>query len=89
MDLPETGHDPVLLHETLDLLAPQFIEKLPPDVITGALLKYHRNADGNFTLYSVGWNETDDGGKTVATKQGSPDPDRGDWVWQYTKETTS
>ncbi|HTL54369.1 MAG TPA: hypothetical protein VL361_01765 [Candidatus Limnocylindrales bacterium] len=73
--------------ETLDLLAPQFIEKLPPDVITGAPLKYHRNADGNFTLYSVGWNETDDGGKTVATKQGSPDPDRGDWVWQYTKET--
>ena len=73
--------------DTLDGLAPQFIDKLPVDVITGAPLKYHRNPDGNFVLYSVGWNEIDDGGKIVATKTGNPDPNRGDWVWQYTKET--
>ena len=51
--------------ETLDTLAPQFIAKLPHDIINGQPLKYRRMQDGLFVLYSVGWNETDDGG-TVA-----------------------
>ena len=61
--------------ETLEALVPQFAEKLPHDIIGGQPLKYHRTADGQFVLYSVGWNEKDDGGvpgKTVA---------EGDWVW--------
>ena len=48
--------------ESLDALAPQFIAKVPHDVIGGQPLKYRRTADGQFVLYSVGWNETDDGG---------------------------
>ena len=62
---------------------PQFIAKLPHDVINGQPLKYRRNADGSFTLYSVGWNETDDGGTVVMTtgKTPSVDPKKGDWVW--------
>ncbi|MGO8928409.1 MAG: hypothetical protein ACLQU3_16195 [Limisphaerales bacterium] len=62
--------------ETLEALVPQFAEKLPHDIVGGQPLKYHRTADGQFVLYSIGWNEKDDGGvpgKTVA---------EGDWVWQ-------
>jgi hypothetical protein len=61
--------------ETLDALVPQFAEKVPHDVIGGQPLKYHRTADGQFVLYSIGWNGKDDGGvpgKTMA---------EGDWVW--------
>jgi hypothetical protein len=69
--------------ETLDVLIPQFIEKMPHDIIGGEPLHYHRTDDGKFLLYSVGWNETDDGGQVVLTKDGSVDRENGDWVWQY------
>jgi hypothetical protein len=66
---------------TLAALTPQFIAAIPHDVITGEPLKYR--LDGNlFILYSVGWNETDDGGKIVMSKDGkSVDSAQGDWVW--------
>lgn len=69
--------------ETLEALVPKFMEALPHDVISGQPLKYRRTDDGQFILYSVGWNETDDGGKVELTKSSSPDPNQGDWVWQY------
>ena len=77
--------------ETLDALAPQFIAKLPHDVINGQPLHYRRDppspgsgaASGQFVLYSVGWNETDDGGEIGLSKSGTVDNRKGDWVWQY------
>jgi hypothetical protein len=69
--------------ETLDPLAPQFISKLPHDVINGQPLKYHRSEEGQFVLYSVGWNETDDGGEVVVNERGVVQTDKGDWVWKY------
>jgi hypothetical protein len=69
--------------ETLDILAPQFIAKLPHDIINGQPLHYRRTADGQFVLYSVAWDEKDDGGITVLTKSGSVDREKGDWVWRY------
>jgi hypothetical protein len=70
--------------ETLDALAPQFIGKLPHDIINGQPLHYRRTDGGQFILYSVGWNETDDGGTVVFLKGGSSvDREKGDWVWQY------
>ena len=63
--------------ETLDTLVPQFIEKLPHDIIGGQPLHYRRTTDGKFLLYSVGWNETDDGGL-----DGGNDFTKGDWVWK-------
>jgi hypothetical protein len=69
--------------ETLDALMPQFMEKIPHDIIGGGPLHYRRTDDGKFLLYSVGWNETDDGGQVVLTKDGSVDRENGDWVWQY------
>jgi hypothetical protein len=58
--------------ETLDALVPQFLAQVPPDLIGGQPLHYRRADNGKFLLYSVGWNEKDDGGKP-----GSDD----DWVW--------
>ena len=69
--------------ETLDALAPQYIPVLPHDLINGQPLHYRRTDDGKFVLYSVGWNEQDDGGKVVLTKGGTVDNKKGDWVWQY------
>jgi hypothetical protein len=63
--------------EKLDDLVPQFIAKLPHDVIGGQPLKYRRTADGQFVLYSIGWNETDDGGQFCSFPY-----DKGDWGWQ-------
>jgi tetratricopeptide (TPR) repeat protein len=69
--------------ETLDALATQFIETLPHDLIGGQPLHYRREPNGQFILYSVGWNETDDGGQVAFTKGGAVDRDKGDWVWKY------
>jgi hypothetical protein len=62
--------------ETLSALTPQFINELPHDIIGGQPLKYHRTSDGQFQLYSIGWNETDDDGKFSSSYE------QGDWVWQ-------
>lgn len=66
--------------DALDALVPQFISQLPHDVITGEPYKYRRTDDGRFVLYSVGWNERDDGGTPGKTLF---DDKEGDWVWQY------
>ena len=71
--------------ESLDALALQFIAKVPYDVIGGQPLKYRRTNDGQFVLYSVGWNERDDGGVVVFNKGSTQavNRDEGDWVWRY------
>jgi hypothetical protein len=61
--------------ETLEALVPQFAVKIPHDIIGGQPLKYHPTANGRFVLYSIGWNEKDDGG---VRRDGTPE---GDWVW--------
>ncbi len=69
--------------ESLDMLTPQFIAKLPHDVINSQPLHYRPEPGGQFVLYSVGWNETDDDGEVGLTKNGNVDISTGDWVWQY------
>jgi hypothetical protein len=66
--------------EKLDALAPRFIAQLPHDPITGEPYKYRRADDGRFVLYSVGWNEKDDGGVPGKVLF---DDKLGDVVWQY------
>ena len=66
--------------QTLDALVPRFISQLPHDVINGESYNYRRTDDGQFVLYSVGWNEKDDGGVPGKTLF---DDKQGDWVWQY------
>jgi hypothetical protein len=70
--------------ETLDALAPQLIDKLPHDLVNGQPLRYRRTDAGQFLLYSVGWNEQDDGGVvSLRAESGRIDMDQGDWVWKY------
>jgi hypothetical protein len=69
--------------ESLDTLAPQFVTKIPHDIINGQPLHYRRTDDGRFVLYSIGWDEKDDGGKIFLTSNGTVDQKKGDWVWQY------
>jgi hypothetical protein len=66
--------------DALDELVPQFVEKLPHDIIGAQPLKYRRTADGRFVLYSVGWNGRDDGGVPGKTWF---DEAQGDWLWDY------
>ena len=86
--------------DALDALAPTFIPTLPHDIINGQPLHYRRTdapsspngddpAGGRFILYSVGWNETDDGGQVVLKKGGvSVDIEKGDWVWNTVSDKT-
>ena len=61
--------------EDMKALVPQFMNKLPTDLMTGETLKYQRLDKDKFRLYSVGWNLKDDGG--VRKKERT----EGDWVW--------
>lgn len=63
--------------ENLEALVPEFIKKMPPDLMGGEPLQYRRAFGGNFLLYSVGWNEADDDG-TPGKDWFDPE---GDWVW--------
>jgi len=67
--------------EKLEALVPRFIAQLPNDLFTGEPYKYRRAGDGQFVLYSVGWNETDDGGVPGKNLPVGYDEEQGDWVW--------
>jgi hypothetical protein len=67
----------------LDDLSPRFIAVLPHDIINGQPLHYRCTDNGRFILYSVGWNEKDDGGAVVLNKEHRQDKKQGDWVFQY------
>ena len=72
------------LPKNLDALVPRFIDKIPNDVIDGQPLRYHPAADGNYLIYSIGWNKIDDGGERYwkfPEKKLAPDFEKGDWVW--------
>jgi hypothetical protein len=62
--------------ETLAALTPRFLEQLPHDLIGGEPLKYRRIDGAGFLLYSVGWDEKDNGGVPGKTSE------EGDWVWE-------
>ena len=66
--------------ETLDALAPKYIDAPPHDVIDGQPLRYRNTDDGRFLLYSVGMNAKDDGGKPGDAKSAS---DQLDWAWRW------
>jgi hypothetical protein len=68
--------------ESLEQLVPEYFEKLPHDIIDGRPLKYKRTEDGHYAIYSVGWNEKDDGGVTGYRKGEHDVPEDGDWVWR-------
>ena len=68
---------------TLAELEPKFIERVPHDLCTGEPLHYRVESDGNYALYSVGFNSVDDGGKIVMRNESFSlvDLKQGDWGW--------
>jgi hypothetical protein len=61
------------------------ISVLRRDIVNGEPLKYRREPDGRYLIYSVGWNAKDDGGTNVLTKgegERGGIPLQGDWVWR-------
>ncbi|HEX3101056.1 MAG TPA: hypothetical protein VHQ01_04665, partial [Pyrinomonadaceae bacterium] len=48
--------------EKLSELTPEFLASVPLDAVDGNPLRYRRNADGTYLLYSIGQNGVDDGG---------------------------
>jgi len=72
----------------LNQLAPEFLKSVSTDCMDGQPLRYRRNADGTFLLYSVGENGKDDGGNPALRPDVEPshynywqNPDALDWVW--------
>jgi hypothetical protein len=70
--------------ETLAALGPQFLSRIPKDLFGGQPLRYRRTAPDQFLLYSIGWNEKDDGGVGAPKKDTwvtDAENREGDWVW--------
>ena len=66
--------------EKLAALRPKFIAKIPGDLFHDQGLVYRINEDNSFTLYSTGYNGTDDGGEFFIGGE-SIDFAKGDWPW--------
>ena len=62
--------------KSLDDLVPRWVPAVPLDPMDGQPLRYRLNADGTFTVYGIGPNQTDDNG-VFESKQGQDL----DWVW--------
>lgn len=73
--------------EDLNALVPEFVPAVPCDPVDGQPLRYRRNPDGNFLLYSIGENGQDDGGNPSPEKEAEHsyfnwlNPRARDWVW--------
>jgi hypothetical protein len=76
--------------DKLDLLVPDFVRNLSTDIISGQPLHYRQIDTEHYLLYSIGWNEIDDGGKLIwgntnagssGRSEGGVVPLDGDWVW--------
>ena len=66
--------------EKLTALRPKFIAKIPGDLFHDQGLVYRINEDNSFTLYSTGYNGTDDSGEFFIGGE-SIDFAKGDWPW--------
>ena len=70
---------------SLDDLSPRFMATIPHDLTNGQPLNYRRTDEGQYVLYSAGWNEVDDGGSWRVLEFGLEPKD---WVWQVTAQET-
>jgi hypothetical protein len=78
--------------DELQKLVPNYATELPADLVDGKPLRYRKGSDGGYVLYSIGWNQKDDGGATAIkqnSKNGSIDETEGDWVWKMPATTTN
>jgi len=68
-------------------LVPEFLSAIPEDPCDGRPMRYRRNQNGRYLLWSVGFDGLDDQGKINADKGEASKLYRpqylGDWAWQY------
>jgi hypothetical protein len=75
--------------ETLDALKLANGRPLPNDVVTGQPMRYRREANGRYTLWSVGFDGKDDNGKRNLDPKNAESTRFfnadyvGDWVWDF------
>lgn len=70
------------LPQRLGELEPEFIDRLPRDVIGGRHFVYRRDGTDTFTLYSLGWNGTDDSAHNDSIRTAAEiGVNRPDWTW--------
>ena len=76
--------------QTLQELLPAYLTSIPSDLISKQSLVYKRVKDGSYLLYSVGWNQIDEGGNPPVfinnknyhgLEAFSADIEKGDWPW--------
>lgn len=65
--------------DKLDAVMTDYLGKTPLDPIDGKAMRYRRNDNGGFEMWSIGINRTDDGGKW---EPGKPSREQADWVLQ-------
>jgi hypothetical protein len=70
--------------QSLSVLTPEFLPAVPNDPIDGQPMRYRRNSDGSFTLYSIGDDGKDDGGNPTSANPQHKSlywQSERDWVW--------
>ena len=70
-----------ILPQTLDALVPTYLAKLPRQVVHDQPFHYRLETDGGFTLWSEGWDLTDDGGN-ISPFEGFAARDASDWGYR-------
>jgi len=61
--------------ENLTALVPEFLAQIPADPIDGKPLRYQKVSEPDYRIWSVGYNQKDDGGVADANYN------KGDWLW--------
>lgn len=67
--------------DNLEALVPTYLPTVLEDVITSKPLSYRIKADGTPLIYSIGYDQTDNGGHPHRRIE------KGDWAWMYSSPT--
>lgn len=59
----------------LEALSPEYLLRVPDDLVTQEPFRYLLSGPDHFTLWSIGWDERDDGARPGRKNR------EGDWVW--------
>ena len=78
---------------TLEELVPDYLASVPRDVLNNQPYLYVPDGQSAFVLYSIGQNQTDDGGTVYRPSDGTRRSfesklRHGDWVWSYRPKNT-
>ena len=75
--------------DSLSALVPEYLDTEPEDRMASAPMRYLLTDDGRYRIYSVGWNQVDDGGVEFFGRARRIEEEIDDWVWQYSPTAKS